>query len=195
MARAWIGRAPATEQSTRTARAHDRVSPGARSRWGPTVTSMPGRSADRSVRSSTAAAKGASRGPGPWRASRLPSLHSTLTARAKTECTRPSSSEASSRRAIWALRRTRSPGRPVTGARLLRGRDPVGLELAVEVAALDAQPLGGAGHVPLVGPQLAQDEGALEGLARLLERALALGVRRRLRVARAERRREILGRR
>src|SRR5260370_170116 len=137
---------------------------------------MPGRRAGSSVPSSPAAAKGASRGPGPWRASRLQSLHSTLTARAKTECTGPPGSEVSSRRATWALRRTRSPARPVTGARLLRGRDAVGLELAVEVAALDAQALGGAGHVPLVGSQLAQDERALEGLARLLERPLALGV-------------------
>src|SRR6266853_997842 len=193
--RARIGRAPPTEQSTRTARSHDRLSPGARSRDGSTVMSMPGWRARSSVTSSTAAAKGASRGPGPWRASRLPSLHSTLTARAKTECTRPPGSEVSSRRATWALRRTRSPARPVTGARLLRGRDAVGLELAVEVAALDAQALGGAGHVPLVGSQLAQDERALEGLARLLERALALGVLGgRLRVAGTERRGQILRR-
>src|SRR5712692_480547 len=80
------------------------------------------------------------------------------------------------------------------GAWLFGRRDPVGLQLAVEMAPLDAEPLGGAGHVPLVGPQLAQDEGALEGLARLLERALALGVvRRRLRVTRTEGGRKVLG--
>src|ERR1700704_1216920 len=59
---------------------------------------------------------------------------------------------------------------------LLRRADPVGLQLPVQVAALDAETLGGAGHVPLVGPQLAQDEGALEGLARLLEGALAQAI-------------------
>ena len=34
------------------------------------------------------------------------------------------------------------------------------------------------GHVPFVRAQLAQDVSALEGLARLLERAVALGARR-----------------
>src|SRR6202795_1159296 len=71
--------------------------------------------------------------------------------------------------------------------------DAVDLELAVEVAALDAELLGRAGHVPLVRAQLAQDVGALEGVAGVLELPVALQVVAGLRVfAGAERWRQVL---
>src|SRR5262245_7085977 len=71
--------------------------------------------------------------------------------------------------------------------------DAVGLELAVEVAALDAETVGGARHVPVVGAELGKDVGALEVVARVLERAVArLAGRRRL--FRAQRSRQIVGR-
>src|SRR5215469_937031 len=54
-------------------------------------------------------------------------------------------------------------------SRLLRRRDAVDLELAVEMAPLDPELLGGTGHVPVVGAQLGHDVRALEGLARLFE--------------------------
>src|SRR6266849_4241362 len=127
-----------------------------------------------------------------------------VTARPSQAISRPAARPASA--PISAMRPARHPisatrpsgsrhsrSRRSNGA-LLRGGDPVSLQLPVEMAALDAEALGGAGHVPLVGPQLAQDEGALEGLARLLEGTLALAVvGRRLRVPRAERGREALG--
>src|ERR1700752_2600680 len=89
-----------------------------------------------------------------------------------------------------------SPGSGTAlGSALALGRiDVVGLELAVEVAALDAQALGGTGHVPVVGAQLGQDERALEVVARVLERAVVRLGRGRSRFLRPERRRQGLGR-
>src|SRR5215813_8985654 len=74
-------------------------------------------------------------------------------------------------------------------------RDAVRLELAVEVAPLDTELLRGPRHVPLVGAQLAQYVGPLERLARLLERAVPLGVvaRRGGLLTRAQRGWEVLG--
>src|SRR5713226_486838 len=76
---------------------------------------------------------------------------------------------------------------------LLGGRDPVALELAIEVAALDAEPLGRARHVPLVRAQLTQDIGALEGLAGLLEGLVLLGLFGRATFPRAEGRGKVFG--
>src|SRR5262245_17357469 len=89
-----------------------------------------------------------------------------------------------------------SPGSGTAiGSGLALGRiDVVGLELPVEVAALDAQALGGTGHVPVVGSQLGQDERALEVVARVLERAVARLGRSRSRFFWPERRRQVLGR-
>src|SRR5712692_3879662 len=75
----------------------------------------------------------------------------------------------------------------------LGGRDPVALELAIEVAALDAEPLGRARHVPLMRAQLTQDIGALEGLAGLLEGLVLLGLFGRPAFPRAEGRRQVFG--
>src|SRR5258706_5349594 len=101
-------------------------------------------------------------------------------ARQPMSATRPSGSRPS--------RSSRSSGT------LFRRADSVRLQLPVQVAALDAEALGGAGHVPLVGTQRDEDEGPLEGLARLLERALAQAVvGRRLGVRWPERGREVLG--
>src|SRR5712691_9087382 len=76
---------------------------------------------------------------------------------------------------------------------LLGRRDAVALELAVEVAPLDAEPLGGARHVPLVRAQLAQDIGALEGLAGLLEGLVLRGLVDRPAFPRAEGRGKVFG--
>src|SRR5580765_7462033 len=46
-----------------------------------------------------------------------------------------------------------------------RGIDAIGLELPVEVTALDPEALGGTRHVPVVGAKLGQDVGALEVVA------------------------------
>src|SRR5262249_9245996 len=62
------------------------------------------------------------------------------------------------------------------GRSALRGRDPVYLELAVEMAPLDAELLRRLRHVPVELAQLAEDVRALERLARLLERLFLLGV-------------------
>src|SRR5215468_2413213 len=77
--------------------------------------------------------------------------------------------------------------------RLGRG-DPVGLQLAIQMAPLDAELLRRPRHVPLVGAELAQDVRSLECLAGFLERTIALRVLacRRL-LARAERGRQVLG--
>src|SRR5262249_35695059 len=65
------------------------------------------------------------------------------------------------------------PGRP---ALRLRRSDPVRLQLSVEMAALDTELLRRPRHVPFVRSELAQDVCPLEGLARLLEGAVTLGV-------------------
>src|SRR5207247_5061937 len=68
----------------------------------------------------------------------------------------------------------------------------VGLELPVEVAPLDAEPLGGPRHVPVVDLELREDVRPLEVLPRVPERPFA-------RFAdgrggpRAERRRQVVG--
>src|SRR5438105_1864768 len=53
--------------------------------------------------------------------------------------------------------------------RLLRGGDPVRLDLAIEVTALDAEPFRRPCHVEVVDPQLGQDVRALEVVTRLAQ--------------------------
>src|SRR5215831_18606465 len=109
---------------------------------------------------------------------------------------------------VSAIRTTSPNPRPATAGTLtppsgsdtddrsgvaLRRIDVVGLELPVEVAALDAEPIGGARHVPVVGAELGQDIGALEVVARVLERAVARLARARRRLLGSQRCRQIVG--
>src|SRR5262245_4401608 len=85
-----------------------------------------------------------------------------------------STTSPSPRPATAAASTALSPGSGTAlGSGLALGRiDVVGLELPVEVAALDAQMFGGAGDVPVVGSQLGEDERALEVVPRVLQRAI-----------------------
>src|SRR5438093_3828006 len=93
--------------------------------------------------------------------------------------------------------KTRRPrARAATAGRsgfALRRVDAVGLDLAIEVAALDLQALRRPRHVPVVGAQLGDDVRALEVVARLPERSLVRLGRRRGRVLRPERSRAVVG--
>src|SRR5438309_7950354 len=73
----------------------------------------------------------------------------------------------------------------------LRRVDAVGLDLAIEMAALDLQALRRPRHVPVVGAQLGDDVRALEVVARLPERSPVRLGRRRGRVLGTRRRRHV----
>src|SRR5438128_4930925 len=122
----------------------------------------------------------------PWNDSPWASTFQVRTTRMRSPTPRP---------ATPAILVVLSPGSGTTigSGVALRRIDVVGLELPVEVAALDPQALGGAGHVPVVGAQLGEDVRALEVVARVLERPIAGFAHRRRGFLGSQRRRQVLG--
>src|SRR3990172_2308367 len=130
--------------------------------------------------------------------SAVPPFFSTISwaIRISARSSAPSSRTSAFSPAFMGKKKAPSPGsaaRPRGPRRVFGGGDTVGLQLGVEVAALDPEPLGGARHVPVLGAELRQDVRFLEGFARLLERALLDLVLRKPGLLGADRRRQVLG--